>query len=115
MSKITNIGLAVALLALPLAASAQSQTPKTEEQPAGSCPVHQDFVALHQDMDRLSAEASSLAEAIDDSGQKEAALKIQEHVASVIHRIQELEKKMDASDPGLLASFKAGDLKEMKK
>ena len=111
MKRAFVICLAVLLLAAPVALFAEdgvTQKPPVIQDDPITATLHDDIVAMRNDLERLSGEVDSLSGTLRDEGQKEAALKLQEHVSSLIQRTREMEKKIDAESGGAMASFKEG-------
>lgn len=108
MKKVFVVCLVAAMFVAPLVAGAEETvSPKAAVQLQGAeTSLRDDIVAMRKEMERMSDAASDLAVKLEGTPQKDAAMKLQEHVTSLIQRTYAIEKKMDAESGGVMASFK---------
>lgn len=110
MKKLLIACLVAGMLAspFPVTAAEVAGQAKAAQLQAQQGSIRDDVTAMRHEMERLSDEAGALAGELQDKAQKEAALKIQLHVTSLIQRADALEKKLNAETGGVMASFSEG-------
>ncbi|TAL31932.1 MAG: hypothetical protein EPN97_10260 [Alphaproteobacteria bacterium] len=111
MKRIAGYCLAAAIfMASPAGVWAQSAKPEdgvaTAQETGEFCANRADVNAIGEDMKRLTQEMNALTESLEDPAQKQAAVKILEHIGLTVHRIREIQEKMDGAASGVMASVK---------
>lgn len=107
MKKMLAVAVLMAMLSASAAAIAGEATAPREKSArlqAAESTLRDDIAAMRNEMEHMSAEAGGLAEKLKNTEHKDAALKLQEHVTSLIQRTRAIENKMDAETGSTMAS-----------
>lgn len=100
MNRIAGLCLLAAVIAIPLSVRAQTIAPTAQ---GSVCPARKDVIAIEKDLDTLSGEMITLTASLKEPGQQAAAVKVQEKISKVAHRVRQLQEQMDGAGSGLVA------------